>query len=204
MVEKIFSNPKRLVLIGAVVVLVTFVCFASVFRLGWTAYQNRSTPEPTVEPINFGYCSAQLTSLCVVSFGRDVFGDTVINLYVPDETYPPFYLNIVRVSGEGRYECEANKRVKTSVLCTGDPINLGEGFEIQLFSEEHDDLLAYGSFTLNAFLVTTPVVEGADDLLEPTVTFTPLPSDNTFPQPPGQIDATPTRTPTPPRTPSYP
>lgn len=160
MIGKIFSDPKRTVLIVAALILAAFVCIALLAGLGWTSYRNRATPEPTIEPFIFEYCGERLTELCVVSFGRDAFGDTIINLYVPQRMYPLFYLNIVRSSGESRYECERNKNVQTSIYCTGTPINLGEGFEIQMISEADDRLLARGTFTLTAFLVTTQRAEG--------------------------------------------
>lgn len=127
-----------------------------------------------MQPNVFNYCGARLTSLCVVSFGRDAFGDTVINLYVPQKTYPDFYLKVIRVSSESRYDCEMNKTVKTSIYCSGNAINLGEGFEIRLLSERDDRLLAQGTFTLTAFLVSTPAVGGdvsEPRSSEPTATF---------------------------------
>lgn len=118
------------------------------------------TPRPTLEPDSFGYCGARLTELCVVSFGRDVFNNTVVNLYVPQRRYPAFYMKIIRKSGEERYDCVWSETVETSVYCAGNAINLGEGIEIQLLAKLDDRLLANGAFTLTAFFVTTPVVEG--------------------------------------------
>lgn len=153
---------------------------------------NKPVSEPTVEPVAFEYCGAKLISLCVVSFGRDAFGDTIINLYVPQTDYPPFYLNVMRRSGESRYECETNKNVSTSVYCTGEAINLDEGFDIQLIGELDDRLLAQGTFTLIAFLVTTPVVDDVESEIatlrpasesnaDETATPTPLPTDSSYP-----------------------
>lgn len=211
MLGKFLSDPKRAAVAALAAIVAAFVCMALIVGAGWMSYRNRVTPEPTVEPVSFDYCGERLTSLCVVSFGRDVFGDTIINLYVPLRKYPPFYLNVIRTSGSGRYECEINKKVRTSVYCTGAPINLGEGLNIQLFSEKDDTLLAQGAFTLNAFLVTTQTVDGepsasdtpaskfdanetstpsaafGDVTLTPTnefsddVTFTPSPTDSSYP-----------------------
>jgi hypothetical protein len=174
MVGKFFSDPKRVALIAIAAVVVAFVCFVVFAGLGWNAFSNRKPPEATTEPVSFGYCGAQLAELCVVSFGRDVFGDTVINLYVPLRRYPVFYLNVIRRSGESRYECTWNKDDKSSVYCVGDAMNLGEGFEIQMYAKEDDRLLAQGSFILVAFSVTTPVVAGDDTAVVTT------PTDSTF------------------------
>lgn len=160
-----------LVLVGIIVA----ICIFLLAGLGWTVFRPQAdTLVPTVQPDAFQYCGARLTSLCVVSFGRDAFGDTVINLYVPQKTYPNFYLKVIRASGESKYACEINKAVKTSVYCSGDALNLGEGFEIQLLAEIDDRLLAQGTFTLTAFLVGTPPVGGA--IAEPKIT---LPSATT-------------------------
>lgn len=121
-----------------------------------------NTPAPAPEPESFGYCGARLTRLCIVSFGRDVFGDTVVNLFVPRRTYPAFHLNIVRKSGADIYECIWSGVDETSVYCTGKALNLDEGIEIQLLAKLDNRLLARGTFTVNAFLVTTPVADDAE------------------------------------------
>lgn len=147
----------QLLAFAGILVLACTVFFAA---SGWAIYRLRKPAEPTNVPDTFGYCGADLTDLCIVSFGRDVFGDTVVNLYVPVDEYPAFYLNIVRRSGDVRYDCTWNKTVETSVYCTGDPLNLEEGIQIQIFSVENDSLLAQGDFLLTAFFVTTSIVEG--------------------------------------------
>lgn len=156
-VTEFTSNRKVLVL--ALAGIFIFVCLILLAGLSWTAFRSQEAKlTVTHEPGPFKYCGVQLTSLCVVSFGRDVFGNTIINLYVPEDEYAPFYLNVIRASGESRYDCTANKKIRTSVYCTGRAINLGEGFEVQMIGEQDDLLLAQGTFTLNAFLVATPVV----------------------------------------------
>ena len=166
MLKKIFSDPKRVVILVAIAILVLFVCAAVLIFGGWSLF-NQSEPASTVEPVSFGYCGAEFTDLCVVSFGRDALGGTVINLYVPIKEYPVFYLNIVRQSGEQRFICEWNKDVRTSVYCVGPSLNLGEGFKIQIFSEKGNIFLAEGEFTLTAFRVTTPMVGNGDSATTP-------------------------------------
>lgn len=142
---------------------------------------------PTLEPESFGYCGARLSRLCVVSFGRDVFGDTVVNLFVPRMRYPTFYLNIVRKTGTDVYECVWSKIDETSVFCTGRALNLDEGIEIQILAKLDDRLLARGTFTVNAFLITTPRAEetaateesGIGSGISGTETETPEPSEET-------------------------
>ncbi len=204
------SKWKWLILALAGIVLM--ICLFLLAGLGWTVFRpQEEMPAPTVQPDVFQYCGARLTSLCVVSFGRDAFGDTVINLYVPQKTYPNFYLMVLRASGESRYACEINKAVKTSAYCSGDAINLGEGFEIQLLAELDDRLLAQGTFTLTAFLIGTPAVGDAVSEpkgKEPTATIdvveTPTSSPSVFEINPSTATVTATATPDSSSYPNYP
>ena len=179
MAGKSFSK-KQWLLLAAAAGLIALFCFAFVAALGvgLSSFTRQDEPEPSVEPVEFGYCGERLNTLCVVSFGRDVFGNTVVNLYVPDNRYPPFHLMIVRLSGESRFECEMNDKVSTSVYCVGPALNLGEGLEIQMRADQNDQLLAKGTFSLTAFLMTTPIPSGPT--LEPDMGFkvlmTPLPA----------------------------
>lgn len=174
MLNKILSDPKRIVILALVALIVLFICAVALIGGGLTIF-HQSEPTPTAEPVSFGYCGAEFIDLCVVSFGRDAFSNTVINLYVPIRRYPVFYLEVIRQSGKQRFECEWNPDVKTSVYCTGSPLNLGEGFNIQIFSEDNL-LLAEGEFTLIAFRVTTPVVGGSDSVSTPNIDIESTPS----------------------------
>ena len=173
MTEFVSKWKYPLLALAGICLLICLVLFAG---LGWSVFRAQdATPTATVEPDVFNYCGAQLTSLCVLSFGRDAFGQTVINLYVPPRTYPSFYLKLLRATGESEYVCTANKTVKTSVYCVGDALNLGEGLVMQLLAEKDDRLLAQGDFTLKAFLVPSVVVddETASDSPEPASTSKP-------------------------------
>lgn len=181
-----------------------FLCLFLLAGLGWKAYRSKeTTPTVTRTPESFDYCGAQLTSLCVVSFGRDAFGNTIINLFVPENTYAPFYLNVVRASGEVRYDCVTSKKVDASVYCTGSAINLGEGFEIQMIAERNGSLMAQGTFVLTAYLVTTQ--SAGEAAIEKAATEPPAPLETEATQTPFSFDSTstPTQTPTP-STSSYP
>ena len=154
------------------------LCFIGVASAGWVATRPQSTLEPTGVPVNFGYCGVELTNLCVISFGRDVFGATVINFYVPQNTYSDFYLHIIRAQEIARYDCKTFKSMPGSVFCTGNPIPLGEGFKIQMLSASEGQVLAQGVFTLNAYIVTTPIVEESMDVINDMPTPTSQPSQS--------------------------
>lgn len=178
MLEKYFSNTKRAVLTAGVLIAAAWVCVALVAGIAWLAAREKDAPASVAEPIRIGYCGADLTGLCVVSFSRDVFGNTIINLYVPIQRYPAFHLNIIRKSSTSRFECEWDKKVRTNVHCTGEAINLGEGFEMQFLSIKDDEIIARGDFILTAYLVTTQTADG-----EPSASDTPAPVPTEKPPP---------------------
>lgn len=184
MLQKLFSDPKRAALIAGAMIVVVLICVAVIVSAGWLSLREGEQPKPTLTPISIGYCGADPADLCVESFSHDVFGNTVINLFVPAKTPRTFYLNITRRAGEYRFECEWEKRDPTSVNCTGDAIDLGEGFEMQVLSVKDDQLIAQGLFTLTAYLVTTQTADG-----EPAASNTPAPASTK------EASPTPTETP---------
>ena len=198
-----FTSKQRL-LIFVLAGIFIFICLTLLAGLGWTAFRlQEATPTVTPEPDVFNYCGAQLTSLCVVSFGRDVFGNTIINLYVPEDEYAPFYLNVTRASGEGRYDCVTSKKISTSVYCTGNAINLGEGFEMQLVAERNGNIMAQGTFVLTAYLVTNQSA-GGEEALEETATLSPSSGEATPALGGANPIPSPTSTRTPSNSPTYP
>jgi hypothetical protein len=103
--------------------------------------------------IEFEYCGASPAELCILSFGRDGAGNALINFFVPNKKFPGFYLLVKKAGPEDRYECRKSSEIKTSVFCTGGPLSLRQTIEVNLLAEEDDQLLATGSFFIEAFLV---------------------------------------------------
>lgn len=111
--------------------------------------------EPPAETIPaFGYCGAEPQELCILSFGRDANGNAVINFFVPQRDFPDFYLRIRRLHGESVYVCIENEETPSSVLCMGDVLHLNERVEIDVMAVEDYRLLARGTFTLKAILIS--------------------------------------------------
>jgi len=126
-----------------------------ILALWWGGSFFTKKQEKTFEPVTrLRYCGAELEELCILSFGRDVDENLVINLYVPDKDFPDFRLSVKRRTGESEYECEKFAEVPTSVYCYGEMISLQERLEIRLVSIEDESLLAYGNLTLEAILVS--------------------------------------------------
>jgi hypothetical protein len=133
-----------------------------------------------------GYCGAELTELCILSFGRDADGNTVVNLFVPERDFPDFYLIASRVTGEYLFECSRNRNVPTSVYCVGSALNLGERVEFFVFAQEDDRLLAKGGLVLKAFLISAPGMEagaGTETVTETATAPDPASGDGTVAPP---------------------
>jgi hypothetical protein len=199
MLQQYFGSRKTILFILAgVVILALLLIFWRLISL------QRAASESAAEPaLRISYCGAEPEELCVLSFGRDMEDNMVVNVFVPDRKFPDFYLKIKRPSGESVYLCEKNREVSTSVFCFGEMVNLQEKMEISLISSENDRLIAFGNIMLNAILVSgqfqsesdgiqileetletpTPMATVASTALTstPTPTFTPDPSYPSYP-----------------------
>jgi hypothetical protein len=136
--------------------------------------------------LRIGYCGAELTELCILSFGRDADGNTVVNLFVPERDFPDFYLIASRVTGEYLFECSRSRNVPTSVYCVGSALNLGERVEFSVFAQEDDRLLAKGGLILKAFLISAPGMEagaGTETVTETATATDPASGDGTVAPP---------------------
>lgn len=194
-----FVEHKTLtfIAVGAFVLLVLLG-----LTLWWALRLKADQPEAVAPPIKFEYCSAELETLCVLSFGRDGDGNTIINLFAPKGDLPVFYLKVSRVTGESIYECDRLEDAPTTVYCIGEAINLNERFEIHVISKQDDRLLAVGKFTLTAVLLvpdvsqqSTPQPASTEFLTRstrtptitpsagPTLAVTPTPTSDSYPGP---------------------
>ncbi len=192
MLQQIFSSRKTTLLVAAGIVILALLLLA------WRVVSlQKAASEADLEPIlKISYCGAEPEELCVLSFGRDLDENMIVNLFVPDRKLPAFYLKIKRVTGESLYECEKDKEVRTSVFCYGDMVNLQEKMEVSLFAKKDDRLIAAGDFRLKAILLSEPSLAEVSDgtsTPESTVEETSTPSE--FFDTPVET-ATPTSTPT--------
>lgn len=169
MIQKLFAERKTtLLLLAGLIFIALLVVF--IWRMSSLV---RTEPEATPRLVyQFGYCGAEMDELCILSFGRDAEGNTVVNLFVPERDFPDFYLIAGRVTGEYLFECSRNKDVPTSVYCVGAALNLGERVTFSMYALENDRLLASGGLILKAFLISTPGSDApAPTETEPTPTL---------------------------------
>ncbi len=152
MLYQYFGSRKTFlfILIGVVVLVL--------LMLAWLIVSlQKAASEAVIKPVlKIGYCGAEPEELCILSFGRDVDENMVVNIFVPDRKLPAFYLKIKKAAGESVYECEKDKEVRTNVFCYGDMVNLQERMEVSLFSKKEEQLIAVGAFTLKAILLSEP------------------------------------------------
>lgn len=152
MLSKLTSNQKILLISAGLIILISIpICVASILF-----FNSQSTQEPTPEPLlTIEYCGSKLEQICILSFGRDGSGDTIINLFVAPTDFPDFYLQINKTSGQVVYACEKNEDVETSVYCIGEAILLGEQIEITILSIDGDIPIATGKFAVTAILISS-------------------------------------------------
>jgi hypothetical protein len=168
MIQKLFTERKTtLLLLAGLMFIALLVVF--IWRMSSLV---RTEPEVTPRLVyQFGYCRVSMDELCILSFGRDAEGNTVVNLFVPERDFPDFYLIAGRVTGEYLFECSRNIDVPTSVYCIGAALNLGERVTFSMYALEDDRLLASGGLILKAFLISTPGGDG------PSLDETPSPTE---------------------------
>ena len=193
MFSKLTSNQKALLIVSGVILFIGLAITSVIVLIINLQPAEETVTEP---PLNIEYCGVRLEQICVLSFGRDASGDTIINLFVPSDQFPDFYLKINKLSGEALYECEKNEDVETSVYCAGQALNLGEQIEITLISKDDDIPFAAGKFILTAILISS---QPEDSNPPPLRTATPVSATETFtstpnPSYPNDSDATSTPT----------
>jgi len=165
MVRQYVSDHKLPILVA-----VAGIFIVAILILLWLLFKpDNDLAETITDPIKLEYCGADLDDPCVLSFGRDGDGNTIINLFVPEEIFPAFDLTVIRYLGESVYDCDTSDAAPDTVYCIGAPISLNERIEIRIVSEEDHRLLAVGKFTLTAVLL----VPGGGDVLEPAETAAP-------------------------------
>ena len=156
MLKSFFKMPvnNKSLLAGIAVIIFLALMFWGFIRLQQVFADTESEPI-----LKVGYCGVEPDQLCVLSFGRDQEDNMIIHVYVPDRSFPIFYLKANRASIESLYECKKDRRDSTSIYCTGPLLGLKDKVEISLFAKEDDRLLAAGKLTVQAILLS-PVDDG--------------------------------------------
>ncbi|MDX1378444.1 MAG: hypothetical protein R3307_06325 [Anaerolineales bacterium] len=133
------------------------------------------------------YCSEEQVKPCVVSFGLDADNNMLVNILLPDQDYPDFYLQVMRGDVTVSYECQRIAAAPGNVYCIGEKLPPGESLRLMLISSADDVILAEG--ILSIIGLAFPTLE----ITTPTDSPTARPA---YP-PPTEASASITATPTP-------
>ncbi len=151
MFSKLTSNQKILLIFVVLILLVGLsICIASVLFFAPSSTTEEATPESY---LTVQYCGTNPKELCLLNFGRDSYGNAIINLFIPDDEFPEFYLRIIRTTDEMIYVCNKNEGSPT-VVCQGDALLLGERVEIYITSTESYQVIAKGIFLIKAIYIS--------------------------------------------------
>jgi hypothetical protein len=143
-----------------------------------------------------GYCAADQYKPCIVSFSTNAWDNMLINLLLPDRSFPPFHLIVLRGESEISYACQRLTGGLNNAYCAGPKLPPGEIVTLKLISNDDDTLLAQGDLTIIGLafptmeiaLVTVETVSA-----EATLTATPT-AFNDFILPPLESTPSPTST----------
>jgi len=191
--------------------MIAAIVLAAVFLLGYglitrslgrqTNPSGETAGDVSVSELN--YCSEEEVRPCVVSFGLDANDNMLVNLLLPEPSFPNFYLTIEYGEKRNSFNCRKVAATKSNAYCIGEKYPPGEVLHLLLVSIEGDMLLAEGdlpiiglAFPTLAIITQTSAPTGTPEgteILEPTSTKPVIATKTRI------IFPTPTRTP-----PSYP
>jgi hypothetical protein len=145
------------------------------------------------------YCADEQVRPCVVSFSVDADENMLVNLLLPDLSFPTFYLKITSGSVETVYTCQRVGTAIDNAYCTGPKQSPGETLTLKLISTGDETLLAQGdlsiiglAFPTLGVAVTTPLEEAptalliaspSPTLLSPFILPTPTRTQPSYPGP---------------------
>lgn len=142
-----------------------------------------------VPVVELAYCSDGQVKPCIVSFGVDADDKMLVNLLLPDVSFPAFHMKIVRGGDETSYQCQRLDTTLDSAYCIGEKMPPGEILHLMLISTSDETLLAEGDLSIIGLAFLAP-----EDS-----TLTPIPSPTGLPT--ATVTTTVTVTPTPTQTP---
>lgn len=147
------------------------------------------------------YCSEEQSKPCVVSFSVDADENMLVNLLLPETSFPAFHLKIARGESEIGYECQRVSTASNTAYCIGEKLPPGETLHLMLISNREEILLAEGDLSIiglafptlevviptSEILPTEPPAAPAPteipDFIIPTPTQTPIPTLPSYPNP---------------------
>jgi hypothetical protein len=160
-------NRNRLIAGGIAVVVLLLVLIMAGIRL-WRSMQQPPHAGQKILVARLGYCSAEDTRPCIVSFSQDGRGSMLVDILIPSSSFPDFSLIINREGERHQYECERLEDIPTQVQCVGKEMFPGEVLQFTLVSMEEERVLAEGQFTIIGLLLSTSVAGASESTPSPT------------------------------------
>lgn len=160
-------NRNRLIagIVAAIVILLVLI--AAGIRL-WRSTREAPRAGQKTLVMKLGYCGADDTRPCIVSFSQDGAGNMLVDILIPSSAFPAFYLIINREGERYQYECENVEDIPTQVQCIGREMFPGELLQFTLVSIEEERVLAEGQFTIIGLLLSTSVAGASESTPSPT------------------------------------
>ena len=192
---------RKSAVIGGVVIILLILGVAVIASLSGGGSDEKKKPPPA---LGLAYCGDEQVKPCVVSFGIDADDNMLVNLLLPDASFPDFHLKIVRGESETSYQCQRLSTGRNNAYCIGEKMPPGEVLHLMLISSVNEILLAEGDLTIIGLAFSEP------EIAVPTPTGTPTGIPTSSITVTATVSPTPTQTPrvffpTPTRTkPSYP
>lgn len=192
-------NRRNWTIVGVAILSLLVIVFISL-------RSNRSDDLPSFNgPASaLVYCTDAGVKPCVVSFGIDINDQMLVNLLLPDTSYPEFYLQISQGGSSISYECKTVAAIPNNVYCTGEKLSPGGLLYVTLISIKDNTILAGGNLTIIG--LSFPTLEVSTSIPLPTVPPAMPESTATFEfvLPTPTLFEFPTLAPTLPSYPSYP
>lgn len=169
-------NRKQWIVAGIILVLI----------VSGIMFLQRSSDGPKEavqnQPVaSLGYCSEEDNRPCVVSFSVDARDNMLINILLPDLSFPNFRLTIVHGGGETRYACQRIGSAVNNAYCAGPKLPPGEILTLKMISTRDESLLAQGdlsiiglAFPTLGIALATPQEAPTMSIESPTPTALPL------------------------------
>jgi hypothetical protein len=178
-------NRKQWIIAGIVVVALLAAGFMFfVFVQNIISDQPVET-KPAAPASVLVYCSEDGEKPCVVSFSLDVDGNMLVNILLPELSYPNFHLKILSGKKESEYSCQRVNTALNNVYCLGERFSPGESLHLMLFSTKDETLLAEGDLAIIGLALPTLAV------VSPTLELSPA-SEMTLTETTPAIISTPT------------
>lgn len=148
-------NRKQWIIAG--ILITVFLVVGIILLLNNNPDEPADTGQGTPVPA-LVYCSEEQVRPCVVSFSLDADGNMLVNILLPELSFPNFHLKIIRGENEADYRCQRVTTTLDSAYCIGEKMPPGELLHLKLISTRDETLLAEGDLSIIGLALPTVAV----------------------------------------------